>query len=217
MSPPSVARLPPFREVRSFAPPPRGGFALSLVAAEHNSTHSGVCLHTRRLEWCKLRYNTLLSLRAEGGALSPSQPFDSPAISSELDRRTISFAPHGGFVFIATPERQRLYVRLYIIVLTWRRVAYRPHGHFSQCLVAGKPRGKQESAAQNLSRCPQPNDGANISNAVQHTVIWYDKSIVGWAPVPGEYRIGVRGAWYSHCIHIARRVDSDARAADLPV
>ena len=40
----------------------------------------------------------------------------------------MGFAPHGGFVFIATPERQRLY----IIVLTWRRPAYRPHGHFSQ-------------------------------------------------------------------------------------
>ena len=66
MSSPSVARLSPFREVRNFAPPPRGGFALSLVAAEHNSMHSGVCLHTRRLKWCKLLYNTRLSLRAEG-------------------------------------------------------------------------------------------------------------------------------------------------------
>jgi transposase InsO family protein len=90
MSPPSVARLPPFREVRSFAPPPRGGFALSLVAAGHNSMHSGVCLHTRRLRWCKLLYNTLLSLRAK--VLSPP-PFDSLAISSQLDSRLIGFAP----------------------------------------------------------------------------------------------------------------------------
>ena len=54
----------------------------------------------------------------------------------------MGFAPHDGFVFIATPERQRLY----IIVLTWRRRAYRPR-HFSQCLGAGKPRGRQKSAA----------------------------------------------------------------------
>jgi hypothetical protein len=35
-------------------------------------------------------------------------------------------------------------------------------------------------------RCPQPSDGANISNSVQHIVIWYDESIVGWGICPWE-------------------------------
>jgi transposase InsO family protein len=141
-----VARLPPFREVRSFAPPPRGGFALSLVAAGHNSMHSGVCLHTRRCKWCKLLYNTLLSLRAELCRPRRRSTARLPP-PSYLGRRPIGFAPHGRFAFIATPERQRLYIRLYIIVLTWRCGAYSPYGHFSQCLGAGKPRGRQKSAA----------------------------------------------------------------------
>jgi hypothetical protein len=51
---------------------------------------------------------------------------------------------------------------------------------FSQCPA------KQKSAAYHLSRCPQPIDGANISNSVQHTVIWYDKFIVGWGGCPWE-------------------------------
>ena len=46
MSSPSVARLSPFREFRNFAPPPRGGFALSLVAAEDNSTCGSVSTYS---------------------------------------------------------------------------------------------------------------------------------------------------------------------------
>ena len=64
--------------------------------------HSGVCLYTRRLRWCKLLFNTLFSLRAK--ALSPPPPFDSPATSCQLYRRPLGFAspPHDGFALLAS-------------------------------------------------------------------------------------------------------------------
>jgi hypothetical protein len=74
-----VARLPPFPEVRSFASPPRGEFALSLALAEHNSTHSGVCPYTRRLKW--LDCYTIHSFLWGRNFVAPLLPFDSPASS----------------------------------------------------------------------------------------------------------------------------------------
>src|SRR5829696_4852948 len=81
---------------------------------------------------CDVRFYPHPPPFSEGGALCrPAAAVRQPGyLLQASSRRPIGFAspPRSGFAFIAAPQRQRLCT----IVLSWKRPAYRPHGHFSQ-------------------------------------------------------------------------------------